>query len=49
MACDGGCSPKDASFAGGILRDDPLLNLYEKWLENVSFKFINVCDMETAL
>jgi hypothetical protein len=26
------------------VRGDPLINLYEKWLENVSFKFMNVSD-----
>jgi hypothetical protein len=38
---DGRCSPNDASSAGSILRDDPWINLFEKWLENVTFKFIN--------
>jgi hypothetical protein len=46
VVCNERCSPKKASFVGGILtvRDDPLINLYEKWLENVSFNLNNACD-----
>jgi hypothetical protein len=46
-ACNERCSLNDASSAGSILRDDPSINLDEKWLEDVIYKFIDVCDPTT--